>query len=168
VLYGTNSFNFQDDLMVRCIPKLLRPGCLHLIKSIEFEWTLPTLDQPTSSANAKASYDDLWKALALMQGLRNLRVFISTTPSREGRVNSLNNAWLLPLRRLSHLRQLTVFMPNVLVVAFKASPENLCSLELLSGLNYNQFAATFQPILEGTFHRIVGTPERNRKCISID
>ncbi len=152
--------------MARHLPRLLSSRDFHLIKGLEFGWTLGNYSaQPTSSPSAQSSYTALWDTLASMRGLRRLCLIIFTPPCQQSPGKDLDDAWLAPLEKLSHLEQLTLFMPESFVVTFQPRMAESGTLEMLPRLEWSEFVTMWQPRVGQVVRRVVGTREDDRVCV---
>jgi hypothetical protein len=118
ILYGTNTFFFSSDLMLRKMPSLVLPQRFASIISIVLVWSLIPVDMPPASPQAKTSYDKVWELLASMSGLRKLSVVFQTLPCGPLEEPDDDDAWLMPLDGLAQ-RNLELFDLTVTFSYFK-------------------------------------------------
>ncbi|KAI9874140.1 MAG: hypothetical protein M1830_010144 [Pleopsidium flavum] len=112
ILYCANTFSFKDSDCLKYFPTLVPRQRFEAIQSLKlyfYQWYLPLKDPTT-----KEYYDEIWRLIATMPRLRELRVQLdmqAPPPIPYWKVNEA--AWLAPLKGFKGLQ---VFELDILLV----------------------------------------------------
>ncbi len=103
VLYSTTTFDFESAFTLRLFRSQIQPQRFSTITSLELRWSCGYTGQPQIGIQAKQQYDDLWRFLAEMEGLKKLRVAIISLRYERHALQQhdvdLNEVWLGPLEQ---------------------------------------------------------------------
>lgn len=122
LLYTANTFSFKDSDCLKYLPTLIPPQRFDAIRSLKLHWHLR--GYPSEDPTAKENYDEIWRIIASMPRLRELRVQLAMHSRPHISFWRANEAvWLAPLKDFKELEVFELDMPQSTLAQPRATME---------------------------------------------
>lgn len=110
ILYRANTFSFKDSECLQYFPTLIPRQRFEAIQSLKLDVFL--WDFPSADPSAKEHYEEIWRLIASMPRLRELRVRLTRRSRPVIEDWKLNEAtWLAPLKGFKGLKVFELDLP---------------------------------------------------------